>query len=240
MIRLITPLVIAVLLPLTAAAQSADTDDTAVGADIDVSVVLSPFWERNADRLNRIEQTKEERFRHYRIDEAQANRSIYRLNRTRLAGTDWAGERLIDDVEEYTLTNLVVRLVQHNLGRADVEPAGTVRVTIDRLSLTNPDLAVLSGATNWAKGQFAVVDADGNVRQSVNVSTNFVANPTVESDYDGPAYAFLEFDQTQRVGPLLAQFVEEGLSKLYPDQSDDFHGPIMVRPVLSAPTTTRF
>ncbi|MBK1640223.1 hypothetical protein CKO24_14375 [Rhodothalassium salexigens DSM 2132] len=213
---------------------------TRAGADIPVEVRLSRFWEKNVDRLNVIEQRLEERFRDHALNERRPNSSVFRLNEARTAGTEWANERLIDKAENYTVTNLVTRLVQHNLDRAGIEPEGTIRVTIDRINLTNADLAVLNGATNWVKGRFALVGPDGEVAQDIKVSTNFVANPTVDQAYDGPEYAFWAFDETTRVGPVLSQFVEEGLEKMYPEHKDAIHGPVLVQPILSAPTQTFF
>lgn len=207
---------VAILLAQSATAQS-------------VEVRLSDRLERLAPRLNAIEQRDEKNFRRTGLPDRNVNRSVFRFNRSRTRFTEWAGEELIPDADDYTLDRLIRRLVEDNLVRAGITPDGTIRITLETLRLTNHPLAAINGANIYAAGKIELVKPNGAVVESHQVSSNFAADFTVDLDYEGPKYAFLETDQTNRIGPIVSEFVEDALTQLYPNQKSAFEGPILVR-----------
>lgn len=232
---------------LTAAVLFAAGQATAFAAEVEVG--FSGKLARNMDRLNAIEQEREENFRKYTDDiEAAPVRSDRRFDRVKFADVAWAGETLIPDLGNYTVENFLRALVQENLKRAgygDVE--GTIRLEIDRIKVANHSLAFLSnnqdirpvivrdGSTSpgsnidtYVLGSIERVDENGNVVERARITANMVYDTTVDNDYQGPGFAFSVTDPSERVGPALARFVQKGLNKLF--DTEAFYGPVVVGP----------
>ena len=210
------------LIPTSAAAEILPQTD---GYSVDVS--FSDNLQARMASINSLEQRLEARFRenrHYAKSPRDAGSQRFAESRT--AGTEWAGERLIGDVSDFTLDNLVKALVAYNVNRAAPEFGGRIEIGIDELKLTNPSIAFLESFQSYAEGRVKVTDADGNVLFDENVRTNLVVDSTVDTSYGGPELAFAETDPSQRVGPALAYFVERALERAWPELKSDIVGPV--------------
>lgn len=200
----------------------------------DVEVSFSNDLQERMASINTHEQNLEERFRDNRHG-ARSSREAgtQRFAETRTAGTQWAGERLIGEVSDFTLENLVTALVAYNVNRAAPDFGGRIEIKLDSLKLTNPSIAFLKSFQSFAEGHLKVTDADGSVLFDKDVRTNLVIDSTVDTSYDGPELAFVETDPSRRVGPTLAYFVERALERVWPEHKSEIVGPVAVR--LSGP-----
>lgn len=195
-----------------------------------VEVTFSDKLQERMASINSLEQRLEERFRenrHYAKSPSGAGSQRFAENRT--AGTEWAGERLIVDVSDFTLDNLIKALVAYNVNRAAPDFAGRIEIHIDELKLTNPAIAFLQSFQSYAEGRVKVTDANGNALFDKKVRTNLVIDSTVDPSYDGAELAFAETDPSQRVGPTIAYFVERALERTWPERNSEFVGPVIIR-----------
>lgn len=196
----------------------------------EVSITYSGGLERRMESINNMEQTFEDRFRERRNDSRTFREAgTQRFAKTRTEGTEWAGERLIETVEGFTLDNLIKAMVAYNINRVAPDFRGKVEIGIDRLKISNHNMAFLNSFQSYASGRIKVTDSGGAVLYDDKVTANLVINPTVDRSYDGPDLAFGETEPSNRVGPTLAYFVERALRKVWPDNKDDIRGPIIVR-----------
>ena len=195
-----------------------------------VEVEFSPTLTKNMDRINRLEQTLEERFRKNGTDRTNPRETaVHRFAKSETEGTVWAGERLIPEVSDYTIENLLKALTADNINRAVPGFRGTIRYRIDSLKVSDHSVALLRGVSTYVIGSVSLIDPDGAVRRTEKISANLVVDPSVDTSYKGPKYAFLETEDSDRVGPALAYFVEKALERLWPDRKDEIHGPIIIR-----------
>ncbi|MDT8410655.1 MAG: hypothetical protein RQ741_13740 [Wenzhouxiangellaceae bacterium] len=195
-----------------------------------VEVTFSDDLQQRIASINSLEQRLEERFRenrHYAKSPRGAGSQRFAENRTE--GTEWAGERLIGDVSDFSLDNLIKALVAYNVNRAAPDFAGRIEIHIDELKLTNPAIAFLESFQSYAEGRVKATDADGSVLFDKKVRTNLVIDSSVDPSYDGPELAFAETDPSQRVGPTLAYFVERALARIWPEHEGKFVGPVIIR-----------
>jgi len=195
-----------------------------------VEVAFSDNLGQRMASINSLEQRLEARFRdnrHYAKSPRGAGSQRFAESRTE--GTEWAGERLIADVSDFTLDNLVKALVAYNVNRAAPDFGGRIEIRIDELKLTNPSIAFLRSFQSYAEGRVKVTDADGNVLFDKPVRTNLVIDSTVDTSYDGDQLAFAETDPSQRVGPTLAYFVERALALAWPEKKGEIAGPVIIR-----------
>lgn len=213
------------LIPVVAAGQILPPT-----AGYSVDVAFSDSLGQRMGAINNLEQQLEERFRenrHYAKSPREAGSQ--RFAATLTAGTEWAGERLIGEISEFSLDNLVKALVAYNVNRAAPEFGGRIEITIDALKLSNASIAFLESFQSYAAGRVKVIAADGDVLLDREIRANLVTNPTVDRAYKGPALAFAETDPSRRVGPTLAYFVEQALERVWPDDADAIVGPVIVR-----------
>ena len=195
-----------------------------------VEVEFSEGLERRMTAINNTEQRYEKRFRENRHDaKSPRGAGTQRFARNRTAGTEWAGERLIGKISDFTLENLLKALVAYNVNRAVPDFAGHIEIRIDRLKLSNPSIAFLDSFQSYAKGRVKVTASDGTVLFDEKVNANMVVDPTVDTEYNGSEMAFVETDPSKRVGPTLAYFVERALKKAWPERAGQFVGPVIVR-----------
>lgn len=195
-----------------------------------VEVSFSKGLERRMASINNLEQTFEERFRENRHDgHTFAETGTQRYAKSKTTGTEWAGTRLIGDLSDFTLENLVQALVAYNVNRAVPDFRGRIEIDISRLKLTNPSIAFLEWSRSYARGHVRVTGADGRVLFDDEVTANLVIDTTVNRSHDGPELAFVEIDPSRRVGPTLAQFVERALEQVWPASKNDIVGPVIVR-----------
>lgn len=195
-----------------------------------IEVGFSEGLERRMTSINNVEQRLEERFRRNRHDAYSSRQAgTQRFAKNRTAGTEWAGERLIGEVSDFTLPNLVKAMLAYNINRAVPDFAGQIEIQVTRLKLSNPPTAFLESFQSYVIGHIKVTDPDGSVLFDDKVTANLVVDTTVDTSYDGPELAFVETDPSKRVGPTLAYFVKRALQQAWPEHEDDFVGPTIVR-----------
>ncbi|MGD8327252.1 MAG: hypothetical protein PVF65_10065 [Sphingomonadales bacterium] len=181
-------------------------------------IIFEGYVGERISALDAQEQRYEKRFRAYRHTDRNPARSTFRLNKARFFETEWAGERLIENIEDFTAEHLLQALVDYNLARVDDPIAPSkLRFVVDQLKTENNAVAIFDGSHSYMTGRMEVLGEGGAVVQSYDISANFVRQPSVERNYKGPDLFYFTTDPELRVGPLFTQFVAKGLNKLYPD-----------------------
>ncbi len=197
----------------------------AVAADVEVN--FSPLIQKNLARLNIMEKKREAFFRKYR--EEGANRipnSI--VNVTRFSGTEFGTERLIPQVEDFSVSALVEAMATYSLAQVKTHnKAHRLVVEIDKFYASNYSLAKFKSFNTRMSGRISLVDASGKTVASEKVSTAIVPQFTGTRSYTGSEYAFLGQSKDVRMAPVLATFLRKGIKKLYPGA--DVPGPIFLR-----------
>lgn len=211
-------------MPAPAQAQAEAQSETG----IEVQVSLSPALQKKIARIDRIEQTREVRFRKNRHYDRNAARSARRFASSRYRDVAWANELLIPDAAAYGVENMLAALVRESLSRVDTGAENViVRIRLDKLRVKSHPVTNLRGNINYAEGEISLVDrASGEVIRSLDLRANLVTDQTVDLGYQGPDFAFEDSDPGHRVGPVLAYFVKKGLEGLYP--GTEFPRPIAV------------
>lgn len=195
-----------------------------------VSVEFAPGVERYLPRINAIEQNREENFRQTLTSVQSPANSVFTFNRQRLEGTQWAGERLITDIDQYTVENLARKLVEDNLARMGIsDNDGSIEIMIDRIRVSNYAIPRIGAANTYVEGTVRWSEAQSASHREEQVTANLVRIPVLDQTYTGPKYAFAEPDENNRIGPVLSQFVEVALARLFPEHADDIHGPVLVK-----------
>lgn len=177
--------------------------------------------------IDRIERARERLFREYRNTDRTPTRSSRRFTENRFPNMKWANENLVEDVDAYGVESLLGAMLRENLDRA--APAGfdgTIRVTLERLRVSNHPLAALAGSNTYAQGTIERLDSSGAVIASHKVSANMSPHFTSNPNYDGSDFPFVDTDSSNRMGPILAEFAKASLGKLWP--GSDFADPVLV------------
>ena len=195
-----------------------------------VDVTFSKELQQRLASVDSLERKLEAKFRDDRNDrEGPRQPTTQRFAANETAGTEWAGERLIGDLEHFTVENLVKAMVAYNVNRAAPGFEGHIRVELRKLGLTNTPIAAIERVRSYAAGRVTVALPDGSVLFDDRVSANLVVNPTADRSYTGPALAFIETEPHKRVGPTLAYFVERALERAWPQREGEIVGPVVVR-----------
>lgn len=198
---------------------------TASAADVEVK--FSPRIQDNLATLDRVEKKREIFFRKYR--EEGANRiPNSTLNVTRFSGTEFGTERLIPDVDDFSVAALVEAMASYSLAQVkDHDDTNTLVVEIDKFYASNYSVAKFSSFNTRMSGSVSLVDSTGKTIATEEVSTAIVPQFTGTLSYTGSEYAFLNQSMNVRMAPVLANFLRKGIEKLYPDA--DVPGPIFLR-----------
>ena len=194
---------------------------------MDVEVKLSDRIESNLKSINRIETRRETFFREYRVEGAN-RRPVGNLNVNRFAETQFANERLIPDVDDFSFENLAEAMAAYSLSKVKgAKPDHKLVVEIENFWVSNYSLNKFATFNTRMMGTFNLVDASGNVVASEKVDTPIVPQFTQAWNYQGTEYAYLIDSANVRVSPIMATFMEKGIERLYPNA--DVPGPIFVR-----------
>lgn len=193
----------------------------------DVIVKFSPRLQDNLSRIDRIEKQREIYFRDHR-EEGVGLAAARSLNTSRFSKTEFGNERVIPDVENFSVTALVEAMAEHDLSAVSGwSKEHTLVVEIDEFYASDYSLAAFRSFNTRMKGRLSVQDASGAVVASADVATALVPQWSVDWSYTGSEYAYLAQSQHVRFGPMLAYFLKRGIEKLYPDA--DVPGPIFLR-----------
>lgn len=201
--------------------------DQGTSGDAVVEVRFSNYLADKLADIDRIERARERRFRKYRDVQRTTTRSLRQFTENRFPGVKWANENLVEDIDAYGVESLLGAMLRENLDRAVPGGVdGTIRVTLERLHVSNHSLATLSGATTYAQGTIERLDSSGTVIESHKVSASMSPHFTTDPGYDGPDFAFVDTDAANRMGPIMAEFAKASLGKLWP--GSDFADPVLV------------
>ena len=197
----------------------------ASAAQIDVSVSFDEKLQRHIDRLNVLEKRREVYFRKHRGERRHGPPP--RLARSRYGNIEYGVERLIPDVNDFSIENVIRRAVQRNLGLMELKNT-PVRVTvhIEDVTIQNSPLARLSSFNTYMKGKMELFDSKGMSMGAVDITRNLFHNRSVDRYYDGPEYAFLAESAIVRIAPIALEFVERALERLY--KNEDVPGVIFI------------
>ncbi len=194
---------------------------------MDVEVKLSPRIENNLKSIDRIELRRESFFREYRVEGAN-RRPVGNLNVNRFAETEFANERLIPEIDNFSFANLAEAMAAHSLSTVEAhDPDHKLVVEIDNFWVSNYSLNKFATFNTRMVGTVSLVDASGQTVASEKVDTPIVPQFTQAWNYQGSEYAYLIDSANVRVSPVMATFLEKGIERLYPDA--DVPGPIFVR-----------
>jgi len=219
-------LLLALSLMVTMPTAMAAADDQ---APVSVEVTFSNFLTRYLSSLDRIERIREERFRGTRSGRRILRNTRSFLGASRFEGFDWASESLIPELDDFSVERLVRQLTRQNLQAAVPDFKGSVRYRIDRIHVHGHSLAVLRGGGTYVSGQVTIREEDGHILLHKILTANLVVDPTQSADAAKDAFAFAETDESDRVGPALAYFVEQALEAAWPDKAKEIRGPVIVR-----------
>lgn len=198
-------------------------------SQVQVDVEFSDFLNRYMASLDRIERIREERFRGSRTGGGVSRNARSIVSGRRLDGYDWAGESLIPELDNFSVEQLIRQMTLENLQLAVPDFDGTVHYRIDRIRVHGHSLAVLRGGGTYVSGLVTIREKDGHILLHKIMTANLVVNPTQSADEADGAFAFIQTDESDRVGPALAYFVEQALEAAWPDKAEEIRGPIIVQ-----------
>lgn len=199
----------------------------AFAQNVDVNVSYSDRLQDVMDTVSRIEQEREENFRDHYSDQDNPFRSNRRLAGSLVGDVEWAGEQLVPDLENYTVTNFIQALARESLARGGVDFSGTIDITINRINIGNHPVARISNGPTYVSGTVVARDQSGNTVGEADITANIVVDFTVDYSYKGPGFAFAPEHENTRVGPALVYFMRRAYSDIFPGH--DFPRPVLVR-----------
>ena len=185
-------------------------------ADVEVDVEFSSHVAGLVGGIDRVELRREKYFRQSTVDQRTRIRARERLNNGMFSHTEWAGELLIPELENYSMENLIRALVIESLERAGIDFDGTIRIELDRIKVHNHSVRMIANGNNYAKGRITLIDESGREIRSSEISANLVLDYSTQISYDGPDFAFYPSDPDNRIGPVLTYFVRKSLSAMFP------------------------
>jgi hypothetical protein len=180
----------------------------------EVTIVLAPNVAEIAPRIDQAESRMEKQFRRFGNSAGDLRDLGGMSRRTSVA---WAGN-LIADPAGYGLVTLAKALTADAVTRAN-KPDVRIRLTINRIRVQNHAVARLGGGSTFVGGVAELLDAQGVVTKSEKISAFATVHyGTGRSTPDGD-YQFDERDENNRIGPVVARFVEKSLEELYPGEN---------------------
>lgn len=180
-----------------------------------VEVEFSGLLAERMAQIDRLEHRLEKEFRSARSYGAPRTGSRMHQTKARYAKVAWAGDTLVPDLDDFSLMNLTKAMSAEAVNRAGLgDLPGTLRVKLDSISIQRYGVAAFRSSQNSAMGEMEYVDVDGTIR-SVKIGANlagkvFQATPTGLQNF-----AFSGLDVSRRAGPILAEFIHQGITKLF-------------------------
>lgn len=190
----------------------------ALPAQAEVNVEFTGVVAERMNRIAAIEMKREESFRKYRNEDVvwgPKTKAVF--DRSYFSGTEWGNERLIPNIEDYSVPGLLKAMMERGIKAADPSFDGSVHITVEKMRIANFPLAVIGSTRTDMKGIVRVLDASGNLVAEHEIWSGLVREYSVSSHYDGPNYAYRAQAVHKRVGPIMAEFTEKVLETLYPD-----------------------
>jgi hypothetical protein len=183
-----------------------------------VELSFSKYLDKRMDRISAIDKQREQVFRDFRRDGSrQAQRPRDALNNSRFFQTEWANERLIPDMDDYSVPTLITEMMARGIKGANPEGFdGRVVLEIEELRVANFPLAAINSFNTRMKGKVKHFDDAGNLIAEHKVWTALIPKFSASRNYKGPNYAYLTTSGATRVGPVAAEFTAKALEKLFP------------------------
>lgn len=196
-----------------------------------INIDYAAGLERYLPSINANERARESAFRQNRLPNNQGRfNTLFTFNKERLHGTDWAGERLIESIDNYTVDSLLRSLVEDNIERfTSAEEISRIDLDVRRIRVENYSLPRIGAAGTYVKGSVSWYNDDGQLGGQTDLTANLINIPALDKPYTGEKYAFGEPDKENRVGPVLSYFVQQALQDLFPNESQQIHGPVFIQ-----------
>jgi len=175
--------------------------------------------------INRIEQKREKYFRKHRGE--RRSRGFPKLARARYANAEFAGERLVPDLADFTFETIVRRTVQHSLAEmAPDDMPARISVDLESMRISNYSLARYKSHASIMVGIVSSFDEAGKKTGAVKLTWEMIPRYSPSRAYSGREYAFLLESAHVRIAPLTMGFLEKALEHLYPGK--DAPGPVFL------------
>lgn len=201
-------------------------------ATADVKVTFSNYLNKKMDVINRIEVSRESKFRENQVEGPNGNTvgvtTTFYKNRFR--HVKWGNEKLIPNMADYTVENLITAMMEQGMREAAPDFDGEVKLHIERLNVNNFAAGAIrsKNVPTRMRGWVSVYDAAGNLVKEEKVSSiAYNVNVTFVRDYDGRGYMYQSSAADTRVGPVAAEFTEKALKKIFPEYNAQ--GAVLVR-----------
>lgn len=206
-------------------------DDAGQTAHYELEITFSKKLRKRLATIDRVEQIREERFRRSLIDESNPYMTI--LNSSAAPSSndtvDWAGAQLISDLQDYGVENLIRSLVSRTMSQVAPDFKGLIRLRLDRIKVDNHSVAFLRASRSYVTGKIEVRDDEGRKIIEDKMTVDLDIEEIEALDYRDVDLAFAEADGSDRVGPVLAAFVQTVLGEAWPEQKERLPGVVMVR-----------
>ena len=147
-----------------------------------------------------------------------AQRPRNALNKSRFFNTEWANERLIPDIEQYSVPSLIAEMMKRGIEEANPNGFdGRVVLEVEQLLVARFPLASISSFNTEMEGKVKLFDNEGNLVTEHEVWTSLIPKFTATRNYQGRDYAYLSTAGATRIGPVAGEFTAEALEKIFPD-----------------------
>jgi len=199
----------------------------ASGVDLTVEVEFKGRILNDLDRINQIEIRREKNFRKYRSEQWRSRAP--KLARARYAEAEFAVERLVPKLEEYSFETLIRRTILRDVDvmGLDEKPA-LIKVTLEQMRISDFSIARYRSTNSVMTGVVEAFNADGVRTGGVKLTWQMLPTYTHNNKYAGKEYVFLRESAHVRVAPLTIGFLEKALEQIYPGK--DAPGPVFIWP----------
>ncbi|WP_281301447.1 MULTISPECIES: hypothetical protein [unclassified Iodidimonas] len=222
-----------VLPPATALAEN-----KAMMADAETSVALHPYeltiefsgkLKRHMRAINRIERIQEERFRRS-LSSRDESADVQGSEKPTAPRLPWAGAALIPDLHAFSVENLLIAMVEHNIARAQPDFDGSIRLKIDRIKLDDHSEPYLRASSSFVVGKIEMRTRAGEKIIEDKMTVTLEADQLMRTGPAQQGFIFSRYEADYRLAPVLALFVEQALEKAWPQKSEQIEGPIFIVP----------
>ena len=177
----------------------------------EVTIEFGKSIEKHMNRLNVYEKNRELEFRDRR------QHSVYR-SPARWYGLSTAEERLVPDINDYSVETLARRMAEYNLEFiGEHETDRQLIVSIDDYYARNTNMNAFRGPHTVMKGAIRLLDSDGEVLFEQALTAYDTPDQPGGALYHGDGHPYPRGWYSRRIGPMFAVFLEKAMSRVYPD-----------------------
>lgn len=194
-------------------------------ADLVVDVSFTGRLVGDVARIDKIEQRREKYFRKHR-GETRRHRAP-KLARARYAKAEFAGERLVPELENYSFEAIVRSAVKRDVAVMELDNVPSrIAVTLQQMRIADYSLARYRSHNTVMVGTVEAFNAAGKRTGAVKLTWEMIPLHTTDTGYSGREYAFLQESAYVRIAPLTVGFLEKALEQIYPGK--DAPGPVFI------------